>query len=404
MTDENQYITPLSDLGDVVEAWNDLVLFADANGTVSAVEGTPLDYIPDSGATGIPFWKALTLKADSLQQALKRFPSGHIHEISCCKGRSFLLRIIPVSRHIAPQGGFVVVATDNRPMEEFYETYEERLEDNITAWSDSITLFNALFDTAKDATFLIDENGVILTVNPAGKEQHGSPDASLVGEDFIPLFAKRSQGPAREAMRTLRSREVWTRTVAAVDGQGDIFPAEATLRRIQFSDYGLFQLILHDLSTHEELKEDLRHKKAEVEKMNIALKQVIKSVEEERQELRENLSNQVKKQMLPALDRIAKENVPEIREGYRTVIEDQLADLTGSNGTETDAALLRLSPRELEVCQLIQLGRSGKEIAELLSMSFETVQTHRKNIRKKLGLRGKNTSLFAYLRQKPSLS
>lgn len=404
MTEENQQITPLSDLGDVVDAWNDLVLFADREGTVTAAEGTALDYLPDCTTLGIPFWKALTLKADSIGETLKRFPSGQIHEISCCKGRSYLLRIIPISRNLAPKGGFVVVATDNRPMEEFYETYEERLEDNITAWSDSITLFNALFDTSKDATLLIDDSGVILTVNPAAKEQHASPETSLVGQEFTPLFAKRSQGPVREAMRKLRSRGVWTKTVAAVDGQGDIFPAEATLRRIQFSDYGLFQLILHDLSTHEELKEDLRHKKAEVERMNIALKQVIKSVEEERQELRENLSSQVKKQMLPALERIAKADLPEIREGYRNVIEDQLADLAGSGGTETDAALLRLSPRELEVCQLIQLGRSGKEIAELLSMSFETVQTHRKNIRRKLGLRGKNTSLFAYLRQKPSLS
>jgi DNA-binding CsgD family transcriptional regulator len=58
----------------------------------------------------------------------------------------------------------------------------------------------------------------------------------------------------------------------------------------------------------------------------------------------------------------------------------------------------------MEVCQLIQLGRNGQEIAALLNMSFETVQTHRKNIRRKLGLKGRTVSLFSYLRRKPALS
>jgi DNA-binding CsgD family transcriptional regulator len=140
-----------------------------------------------------------------------------------------------------------------------------------------------------------------------------------------------------------------------------------------------------------------------VEKMNIALRQVIRTVEEERQEIREQLTSQVKKQLLPALERITKAETPEVREGYRNVIQEQLNGLTDTAGVE-DADLLRLSPREMEVCQLIQLGRNGQEIAALLNMSFETVQTHRKNIRRKLGLKGRTVSLFSYLRRKPALS
>ncbi len=120
--------------------------------------------------------------------------------------------------------------------------------------------------------------------------------------------------------------------------------------------------------------------------------------------MREQLTSQVKKQMLPALERLTTSNTPEVREGYKSVIEDQLVDLASDPSGESDSELLRLSPREMEVCQLVQLGRSGKEIAELLNLSFETVQTHRKNIRKKLGLRGRKASLFNYLQQKSSLA
>lgn len=46
-----------------------------------------------------------------------------------------------------------------------------------------------------------------------------------------------------------------------------------------------------------------------------------------------------------------------------------------------------LSGRELEVADLIHRGKIEKEIAEELFISPETVHTHAKNIRRKLGAR-----------------
>jgi DNA-binding NarL/FixJ family response regulator len=45
-----------------------------------------------------------------------------------------------------------------------------------------------------------------------------------------------------------------------------------------------------------------------------------------------------------------------------------------------------LTPREREVVQLIAEGRSSKEIADLLKITFRTTETHRANIMRKLGL------------------
>ena len=51
-----------------------------------------------------------------------------------------------------------------------------------------------------------------------------------------------------------------------------------------------------------------------------------------------------------------------------------------------------LTPRELEVVQLIASGFTDREIAKMLSISSKTVNTHRKNILRKLAL--KNTALL----------
>jgi two-component system response regulator NreC len=45
-----------------------------------------------------------------------------------------------------------------------------------------------------------------------------------------------------------------------------------------------------------------------------------------------------------------------------------------------------LSPRETEVLRLMALGHTNREIAEKLSLSVRTVETHRAHIQQKLGL------------------
>lgn len=48
-----------------------------------------------------------------------------------------------------------------------------------------------------------------------------------------------------------------------------------------------------------------------------------------------------------------------------------------------------ITPKEKEILQLIADGLSSKQIAEKLNISFYTVQTHRKNMLAKMGV--KNT-------------
>jgi DNA-binding NarL/FixJ family response regulator len=54
-----------------------------------------------------------------------------------------------------------------------------------------------------------------------------------------------------------------------------------------------------------------------------------------------------------------------------------------------------LSPREVEIIKMIAEGKSSKEIAEILFLSFRTIQNHRAKIMKKLNLK-KNTDLVKY--------
>ncbi len=79
----------------------------------------------------------------------------------------------------------------------------------------------------------------------------------------------------------------------------------------------------------------------------------------------------------------------------RLVIEDYLR--WGDLQPESDAS--GLSPREREVLQLVAEGYTNKQIAEILSISIKTVQTHRLNMMSKLDLHDRG-ELIKYAIQK----
>ena len=136
--------------------------------------------------------------------------------------------------------------------------------------------------------------------------------------------------------------------------------------------------------------------------MDTALKHVLRNVEEERQELKEGLVQQVREEVLPTVERIVQEDSHLVRQAYRSALEERIADMAEAP-SDTAALFALLTPREMDICRLLQQSWQGRAIAEQLGISFETLQTHRKNIRRKLGLKGGPVSLSAFLQQHPPL-
>jgi len=81
--------------------------------------------------------------------------------------------------------------------------------------------------------------------------------------------------------------------------------------------------------------------------------------------------------------------------------------LQATDNADTGSSLETLTPREREIMRLVAEGYKSKEIAEALSISLKTVETHRANTMKKLGLRNvAEMTVYAIgqgLVQKPTL-
>ncbi|WP_291113610.1 response regulator transcription factor [Flavobacterium sp. UBA6135] len=74
---------------------------------------------------------------------------------------------------------------------------------------------------------------------------------------------------------------------------------------------------------------------------------------------------------------------------YSQNIRDKIINSVTNNGDSNSMLGVPLTNREIEILKLISLEYSGKEIGEELFISPSTVETHRKNLIKKLNV--KNT-------------
>lgn len=70
------------------------------------------------------------------------------------------------------------------------------------------------------------------------------------------------------------------------------------------------------------------------------------------------------------------------------------ADLVPAPRSRTAGDTIALSPREREVLELIARGFSYAEIARVKEVTVHTVQTHIKNLYRKLAVRSKNEAVF----------
>jgi DNA-binding NarL/FixJ family response regulator len=80
------------------------------------------------------------------------------------------------------------------------------------------------------------------------------------------------------------------------------------------------------------------------------------------------------------------ENVMEGRRYLSTAIADEVLEMLLNADPEKEDTLNMLSPREREILQLIAEGNTNATVANKLTLSVRTVESHRSNLMKKLRL------------------
>ncbi len=140
----------------------------------------------------------------------------------------------------------------------------------------------------------------------------------------------------------------------------------------------------------------MRDHQQALESKNIALKEVLASVEDDKQSMREQINSNVEQMLLPVLQRL-KTRAMAVDRQQLELLEQYLRDISAPHVNTLKSSLSRLTPREREICHMIRNGLPSKEIATILNVSPLTIHKHRERIRKKLGLQNSHINLSSYL-------
>ena len=120
---------------------------------------------------------------------------------------------------------------------------------------------------------------------------------------------------------------------------------------------------------------------------------MLKQREEDKNELEQNILSNVKSLIQPYIMKLKRNNSNIEDIAYLNLIESNLEDIISPFSQKLSSNYMRFTSREIEVANLIKEGKKDKEIMEIMSIAFDTVKSHRRSIRKKLGIHGKGTSL-----------
>lgn len=142
----------------------------------------------------------------------------------------------------------------------------------------------------------------------------------------------------------------------------------------------------------------IQQRTQDLQDANTTLRVVLQGMETSRSEIEARIRNQIKELVLPHLSKLRLMLPAHQATGaHLEMIEQNLTQVTSAQSTRMAEAFEALTPVEAEIAQMIMHGRSTKEIAATLSRATSTVDFHRNNIRRKLGLTNAGRALKSHL-------
>jgi PAS domain S-box-containing protein len=289
-----------------------------------------------------------------------------------------------------PSKGLIVVAMDI--------TERKKVE---RALSEQISRNELILKTTTDGLFIMDMKGKIFEVNPASEMITGYSKEELVGKEIRNFDI--NENFKEHIKRILRKKHDRFETKLQHKNR-KILDVEVSTTFLDTANNKFFFSFFRDISEKKkaerkliEREKELETKSNNLEEANTALKVLLKKRDEDKSELEEKVLSNVKELLTPYLEKLNRSGLNDTQKAYVEILERNLNDIISPFSRRLSSTYLKFTPAEMQVANLVKHGRTSKEIAEILNLSNLTIASHRKSIRKKIGITRKKGSLRTHL-------
>ncbi|MCB2168326.1 MAG: PAS domain S-box protein [Deltaproteobacteria bacterium] len=276
----------------------------------------------------------------------------------------------------------------------------------LKALAESEQRFRRLVETMKEGLIILDRDGRLIYVNQHLEEISGYNTEELIGheiEEFLSpeglhFLQRRLSGQDENLQRAFEI--AWKRK------NGELRYSIISPQVLPGGDDGSQETfaIITDITAKKKAEDavrrrekELRHKNDQLAEMNTALRMLAKLREQDKSEIENRVTANLQQLVEPLIEKLQNSGLNDRQKIYTQLLSANLKEITSSFNQRVSPHLLVLTPAEIEVANMVKHGRTTKEIASLMMISARTVDMHRLNIRRKLGLNKRSTNLRSYL-------
>ena len=274
---------------------------------------------------------------------------------------------------------------------------------------DSERKYREMFELSPEAIVLLDRSGTVLDVNDRAHEWLAYDREAIIGRRFwdFPFLSDDDKAKVRKKfLQRMAGEQVPPYEIGfnAKPGAKRVGRIVATAIRDAKGEVLQDLVMISDITDRILAEQALQKREAELgqrsrdlAEVNAALRVLLKKRESDKSDLEEQVLLNVKELINPYLQKLKQTRTSSLQRAYLKVLEENLNEIVSPFYRTLSTTYSLLTPKEMQVADLVRQGRTTKEIAALTNSTPRAVEFHRNNTRKKLGLTNQKTNLRSYL-------
>lgn len=409
----------------ILENSGDAVIIADLNGWIATTNDACirmfgferqeevlgrylLEFLPVTGSYASSTGETFVVTEDYYSRQIKQIEE--LFETGMAKTLGYMFK---KDQTVFPVEATMSLLRDQQGQERGTITICRDVTDTIVAERNiahARTFLENIFKTIGDGLYVTDSLGALRMVNRAFCDIVGFSEQELIGTPAHDLF-QAIPGPddsegSESFTATAGCSESRESTCRSKDGS--LVHVELKLTMFTGPSGETAVGSLRDITERKQFEKQLKqaHDKLEytvlertrdLQEANTALRVLLNTRDEDRQKLETNIQTRVHELIMPYIEKLRSGSLKDRQRTFLDIIDVNLSHITAPFESSKETPNLLFTPMETQIANLVQYGRTTKDIAEALSVSTKTVAFHRNAIRRKLGIQNKKIGLRKYL-------
>ena len=266
---------------------------------------------------------------------------------------------------------------------------------------DSKLRYQNLVESTSDWVWEVDKEGRYTYVSPRIRDLLGYEPEEVIHKTPFDLMPPEEAERVGEIFATAVARQEPINSLENINLHKDGRLLILETSGLPFFDVGGeflgYRGIDRDITDRKQSENKLLKQREKLEETNIALRVILRESEITKMELEKNVLSNIKDLLLPYVTELDTMLLDDEQRFLGDIIKANINEITSSFSRKLKLEFDDLTPREIQVADLIKQGRTNKEIARLLNITGSGVDHHRRNLRKKLNIKNKKINLRSHL-------